>query len=570
MSKLGRRSGFGLVVLIALLGFGCTPVSTQQASEASSSEEMAGEAPRGDALVWGRWEKTFTAKDSVARIVDDPTDLQFTAELTSPNGEVHEVPGFWDGSNRWEVRFMPDEAGTWQYRTQAEPTVAGLDGEKGQFTVRPAEQATTDSSSRFLKHGPVRVSENGRYLEHEDGTPFFWLMDTAWNGALKSAPEGWQTYLKDRVSKGFTGVQFVTTQWRAAQSDRKDQTAYSGYEDIRIHPEFFQRLDRRVNAINEAGLMAAPVLLWALGDKGEVPGKLPEDQAIRLAKYITARYGAHHVAWFLAGDENFSGERGKRWRRIGRPVFEEPSHEALATVHPQGRQWHLEEFREEDWYDLIIYQSSHGGGPETIEWIHSGPPAQNWQNDPPLPVINSEPGYEDHIAWERDERHTAFDIRQQAYYSLLSSPTAGVSYGAHGVWSWETEPSEPMDHEGTGVAKPWDEAIHLPGSEDLKHLAGFFTSVDWHTLRPAQDMLAEQPGKNDPTKHVVAARSTEGDLAIVYLPAGGRIRLTADTLSSHLEAQWFNPRDGSRREAEGSGSGTYTAPGGQDWVLVLQ
>jgi hypothetical protein len=320
---------------------------------------LQSEKEQEEVLMWGRWEGTFMAEKQV----EEEVDMQLEVELTSPSGETYSVPGFWNGENMWNVRFMPDEPGAWTYRTEAEPAVAGLDGQEGRFTVQPAENAT----NRFFEHGPVRVAENGRYLTHEDGTPFFWLMDTAWNGALKSTVDGWQTYLEDRLAKGFTGVQFVTTQWRAARCDREGQTAYSGYDDITIHPEFFQRLDKRVDAINEAGLMAAPVVLWALGDKREVPGQLPEDQAIRLARYITARYGAHHVAWFLAGDENFSGERGKRWRRIGRAVFKEPRHEALATVHPQGRQWHLEKFRDEDWYDLIIYQSSHGGGPETIE-----------------------------------------------------------------------------------------------------------------------------------------------------------------------------------------------------------
>ena len=511
--------------------------------------------------VWGRWDQAFTAEETV----EDEIDLQLTVEFTSPSGETHRVPGFWDGGSTWRVRFMPDEAGTWRHQTQAEPAIRGLDGQEGKFAASREKAA----ASPLLKHGAVQVSDNGRYLAHADGTPFFWLMDTAWNGALKSSEDGWQTYLQDRLAKGFTGIQFVTTQWRAARADREEQRAYSGYEDITINPAFFQRLDERINAINEAGLLAAPVVLWALGDKQEVPGKLPEDQAVRLARYVTARYGAHHVAWFLAGDENFSDERGERWRRIGEAVFEEPQHEALATVHPQGRQWHLEEFRAEEWYDFIIYQSSHGGGPETIEWIHSGPPAQNWKNEPTLPIINSEPGYEDHVAWERGNRHTAFDIRQQAYYSLLSSPAAGVSYGAHGVWSWETEPGEPLDHEGTGVAKPWDEATHLPGGEDLKHLADLFTSVDWWELRPEQDLLRGQPGGDDPTKHVAAARSPEGDLAIVYLSGGGRVALETEALAAGLEAEWFNPREGGRRAAEPTGTGTYTAPSSRDWVLVV-
>ncbi|GAA5522752.1 glycoside hydrolase family 140 protein [Aliifodinibius salicampi] len=459
---------------------------------------------------------------------------------------------------------MPDETGTWKFQTKSQPEVNGLDGITGQFAVVEA-----DTSNPLLKHGAVQVSENNRYLTYADGTPFFWLMDTAWNGALKSTEQNWETYLDDRLSKYFTGIQFVTTQWRAAHTDRQGQTAYSGYEDIKINPGFFQRLDERVNTINEKGLLAAPVVLWALGDKEEVPGKLPEDQAIKLGRYITARYGAHHVAWFLAGDENFSEESGERWRRIGDAVFREPQHEALATVHPQGRQWYLEEFRDKSWYDFIIYQSSHGGGPETIGWIHSGPPAQNYNNEPILPVINSEPGYEDHIAWERDERHTAFDIRQQAYYSLLSSPTAGVSYGAHGVWSWETKPSEPLNHKGSGIAKPWDGAMELPGSEDLKHLANLFKSAEWWTLRPDQKLLSSQPGGDDPTKYVATASATDGDFAIIYLPEGGKVTLETDQLASELKGEWMNPRDGSRQEAQFNGSGTYEAPNSEDWVLYL-
>ena len=30
------------------------------------------------------------------------------------------------------------------------------------------------------QHGPLGVSENGHFLVHEDGTPFFWTGDTPW------------------------------------------------------------------------------------------------------------------------------------------------------------------------------------------------------------------------------------------------------------------------------------------------------------------------------------------------------------------------------------------------------
>ncbi len=31
-----------------------------------------------------------------------------------------------------------------------------------------------------FNHGPLKVSDNNRFLVHTDGTPFFYLGDTAW------------------------------------------------------------------------------------------------------------------------------------------------------------------------------------------------------------------------------------------------------------------------------------------------------------------------------------------------------------------------------------------------------
>lgn len=30
-------------------------------------------------------------------------------------------------------------------------------------------------------HGRLKVSDNGHFLAHEDGTPFLWLGDTVWD-----------------------------------------------------------------------------------------------------------------------------------------------------------------------------------------------------------------------------------------------------------------------------------------------------------------------------------------------------------------------------------------------------
>lgn len=537
------RFPLALLVITCLLG-SCSPPADQTDGSAIP--------------VWGRFEAAFVATGTP----DPDTDL--TVRFTSPGGQVHTVTGFWDGENTWRVRFMPDEAGSWHYQTTAVPAAEGLDAQEGRFAARTGDAST----NRFLQHGSIRVSENGRYLVHADGTPFFWLGDTAWNGALRSTDEAWETYLADRSEKHFTGIQFVTTQWRAALANAEGMVAYTGFEDIEINPSFFQRIDERIDAINEAGLLAAPVLLWTLGEPEQNPGKLPEDQAIKLARYLVARYGAHHVLWILAGDENYSGETGARWRRIGRAVFGDTDH-APVTLHPQGMQWHFDDFSDEDWLDVIIYQSGHGDDANTLAWITSGPPSQKWQQEPVRPIINSEPPYEDHVAYQSREPHPAYNVRRAVYWSLLNTPIAGVTYGAHGIWSWETEPAVPLNHPRSGVAKPWHEAMALPGSEDMKHVVDLFTSIDWWTLRPAPDLVLQQPGSDDPARYIGAARSETGDLGVVYLPAGGTINLNTDLLTGDLQAAWYNPRDGSRMPAQENEPGTYSAPDSEDWVLLF-
>ena len=60
---------------------------------------------------------------------------------------------------------------------------------------------------------PVRVSDNGHYFVKADGTPFFWLGDTAWSIFNHPKPEDVDIYLNDRAAKGFTVIQGVIALW---------------------------------------------------------------------------------------------------------------------------------------------------------------------------------------------------------------------------------------------------------------------------------------------------------------------------------------------------------------------
>lgn len=498
-----------------------------------------------------------TAFVSIHAYPNPSADVETTAAFTAPSGKTVRVPAFWDGDDVWRVRFSPCEIGKWTWRSScSDKSNSGLDGRQGSFECVPYR-----GGNKLLQRGPLRLSENRRYFVHADGTPFFWLADTAWNGVLKARPEDWNTYLKTRRSQGFTAVQSVATQWRAYQ----DEAAYTGRNDIRINPGFFKRLDPMVKAINDHGLVAAPVMLWAV--TGNDPGhELSEQDAIRLARYMAARWGAWNVFWILAGDGEYLGRKSERWLRIGRAVFgDNPGRPA--TLHPTGRQWIAEEFGNEPWYSMIGYQSTHSE--QTVPWLVQGPPAKDWDRTPALPVVNLEPNYEGILSSQTKKPFDALAVRRALYRSLLVSPTAGVTYGHHGVWSWAEKPEVPLNHPNSGVALPWRQALQSEGSKSVKRLAGLFASVKWWTLAPDPALVANQP--DDPFSFVPAARDGGGTLALIYLPQEAEISLNTEKLRIGAGIRWFNPSTGRYFPAgrvQSSGM-TLQPPGSGDWVLVV-
>ncbi len=513
----------------------------------------------------GQWTVFETSFESGVRYENPVQDVEVEVTFRAPSGKKRTIFAFWDGGVTWKTRFSPDEVGEWRYSSlSSDPNNEGLNGQRGRFTCDENR-----SGHPFYRHGELRLSENRRYFEHSDGTPFFWLADTVWCGPLLSDYPDWVRFLDDRTEKGFTAIQFVMTQWRMTATDAEGNPAFRGVEKIAIQPSFFHRMDRYVDAINSKGLLAVPVLLWAIkGD--ENPGWfLDEGQKIVLAKYMVARYGAYQTLFFLGGDGTYSGEGVESWKRIGRAVFS-PSWQRLATMHVGGKRW-AGEFRGEPWYSFIGYQSGHGDDDSTFRWLNQGPPSLEWKRTPQLPVINTEPNYEAHNGYTYRKAHDDHSVRRAAYWSLLISPTAGVSYGGQGIWGWHRSVQVPADHERTGLGSPWWIAKDLPGASQMQYLHHFFQGIDWWRLVPDPNRLLEQPGKKDASKFIAVSAADEGDLLVAYMPEGGSLRLLVDDLKTPATARWFHPRTGGWVEAEelGPSPQTFDAPDRNDWILLI-
>jgi hypothetical protein len=431
---------------------------------------------------------------------------------------------------------------------------------------------------RFARHGRVRVAPGATHLSHADGTPFFYLADTAWNGPLLSADADWAEYLDFRAAQGFTAIQFIAhAPWTAALTDRDGRTAFTGDAARPLDDAFHDRLDAKVAAINARGMLAVPALAWAANfgksSKLNIGHTAGAGALIPIVRAQVARLARHQVMLILAGDGAYNFWRARKWRAVGRAVFDGLADRPAVAMHPAGLSWPYRRFRDERWLDVRGYQSGHGHQPSTMNWLTAGPPATT--TTPPRPTINLEPVYED-IAPGRDSPpFTRDDVRRAAYVSALSTPTAGVAYGAHGVWSWQAHAAEPLNHPGMGLARPWHAAMRFEGARDMSRLAALFTSVPWWTLRPvirAQWMTKSNGARvrvQLPPRHPTIPRfaaSASGDLVVAYYPAGGSPVTVERPASTTLE--WFDPRTAARTPA---GAAPHLAPPDErDWLLVGQ
>ncbi|HBL74067.1 MAG TPA: hypothetical protein DD458_02460 [Prolixibacteraceae bacterium] len=494
-----------------------------------------------DAKLWEKHEISFVSSKEYNNPVYDVKNFKIT--FCSPSGREKTVRGFWDGGKDWKVRFLPDETGTWTWSTDcSDKENSGLHARKGAFECNPGR-----SNELIFQKGAIHHQPGKYYFSYNDGTPFFWLACTAWNGALKSTDEEWEYYLNHRKKNHYNVIQLVTTEWRGCDKNEEGLTAIDGSGYIRINPEFFKRIDKRIDEANAKGMVVSPVILWALPNgqgRHLSPGySLPLDEAVLLAKYIVARYQGNHVVWTLGGDGKYYDDQEVKWKEIGRQVFNEIDH-APVTIHPHGLSWIGELFAQEDWYNMMGYQSSHSNGEKTVNWINRGPMAEKWSKLKPMPYINMEPNYEEIYFTITDE-----DVRNASYWSLFATPVAGITYGANGIWPWLAEGEKILNHSDKGKVTGWRKSLDFPGSIQMGYLAEFFNKLEWWRFFPASELLENQLGENQFNHWVSALKKDDNSVIVVYVPAKSGLQLL-NPQKLNYEAEWFDPVENTYQKAD--------------------
>ncbi|MCG6186187.1 glycoside hydrolase family 140 protein [Maribellus maritimus] len=429
----------------------------------------------------------------------------------------------------------------------------------------------------------LKVADNNRYLCYDDGTPFFWLADTAWEIFLKLNTEEASLYFEDRSSKGFNVIQCTIL----SENDFHTIDATNQYGQkplINGDPEkpdtipgknndYWDYIDKTIKLAESKGLYIGLLPTW--GEyvttefrDGIVNSIFDVDNAFIYGKFVGERYKNYtNIIWILGGDRSACTKEAKAiWRSLAKGLAtgltgSEDYSKMLMTFHPVGKRHSTDDFPGEKWIDFNAIQSGHGTN--ILNWKMIQNDYNNYKN---TPVIDLESSYP-FLGENNNKEKTDFYARRAAYWSVFSG-SFGHTYGHHGIWNFVKE------NENKNII--WKNAIQAVSSTQMGYLKNLIKSFPFFERIPDQNMIASNPGLD--TDHIAATRGN--NYALIYIPTGRPVAIRMGHIKGEsVKAKWFNPGNNKYSQTEtkpNSGLITFIPPNSPssqqetDWVLILE
>ena len=441
----------------------------------------------------------------------------------------------------------------------------------------------SESSSTVLNHGTLKISENQHFLMRADGTPFFYLADTAWELFHRLNREETLRYLDNRRAKGFTVIQVVALAEHSGLSEANAQGDLPLIDNDPTRPavtkgnapddqeqyDYWDHVDFVVDEANKRGLTIGFLPTW--GDKwnkkwGQGPEIFNSENARIYGEWLGARYRDKDIIWILGGDRPIENDNHKAITRAMAAGLESgDGGRHLMTFHPSGGQTSATWFHDDAWLDFNMQQNGHCT--DTDVWNRI---ARDYGRTPTKPVLDGEPLYEDHpICFDaaKNGYSDAYEIRKFAYWDVFAG-AAGHTYGNHAIWQFHAP------QRGQGINGPtayWTEAMDHAGAGQMQYLRRLIEARPFFQRVPDREILVEARDKG---AHLQATRGES--YAFIYSPDGAPFSVKMGVISgTKLSTFWYNPRTGTHSAIttlNNQGAHEFVPPTkgrDADWVLVL-
>ena len=399
------------------------------------------------------------------------------------------------------------------------------------------------------KNGKLMVSEESRYLKHENGTPFFWQGDTGWLLPQRLNRDEVAYYLDQCKKAGYNVVQIQTLNGVPSINTYGQLSMTDGYNFKEIDKKgvygYWDHMDYIVATAARNGIYIAMVPIWG----GLVnSGQMNEKEAVAYGKFLANRYkDAPNIIWLIGGDIR-GDKKTEVWQALAQSIRAIDANHVM-SFHPRGRTTSATWFNDEPWLDFNMFQSGHrrygqrkGDGDYPIE---ENTEEDNWRfveastKTPLKPVIDGEPSYEDIPQGLHDPNETRWndnDIRRYAYWSVFAG-SFGHTYGHNSIMQFYTPGIMPA----YGADTAWWDALKDPGFNQMKHLKSLMLALPYFERVPDQSIIAGQNGER--YDRAIATRGS--DYLLVYNYSGRPMQIDLTKISGDKKnVWWYNPKDG--------------------------
>lgn len=413
--------------------------------------------------------------------------------------------------------------------------------------------------------GPLKVSDNGRYLTWADGQPFYYVADTPWQLLASLSLPDTKEYIDRRAEQGFTALQLVATPWSfddtAAGWDFEGEQGQArvnagghapffdadgappeGTADVRFdrpNEAYWQHVDAALAHLAARGMAAYFIPLWA----SNFSRHFSEEAHYAIGLTLGKRYREQaNLIWVLGGDE--ARVSVAKYRAMLRGLREAEVTQ-LITMHPRAGRSSSDHLGGELDFHSVQDRGEVAGMVRRIQ--------ADYRRAPARPTFLCETWY------EHDKNGGVFRIHRIGatpdfrahYWAARLHGGFGEGYGGWTIWLNLTTWRQDIEREG---------AVAI-----ATHMRRILETVDWHDLVPDDEHLAL--GGHE---RVHTARSEASRSAVAYFEEPVSVALDPAWYGGRAEVTWYDPATGEETGKETVREAVAIEPEGADAVAVIR
>jgi hypothetical protein len=424
--------------------------------------------------------------------------------------------------------------------------------------------------------------------------------EAAWVSTTRATLAEYDTYFRDRVTRGFNTVLIMVIvqeggqyNWqRANQNGDQPFTTVNQFDTPNsVYFDFVESVVDKAASYGFAVFLVYTYVGFNGNQFGEGWWTVVADAhntgpiCFAWGQYLGNRFkNKTNVLWFSGGDYTMPDDATRaKYVQIMAGIRD------AGALQPAGSEWGYPD-------SIAIDQGGYTYGPnpavsqQNLSTFYAQGPGQNGQcygaadrsyaAVPTLPTIAEEVmfAYGDYAPIDA----TRPAVRKYQHWSILAGSTAGTFWGIWDLADWHV----------TGTPKLWEQALTDVVSFDQQKAMAFYDSIEWWKLRPSgtareyagRDLIVSGGGSGD--SKITSAMTLDGATLIAYVPSTGTgvttFSVDLRSMSDSSIARWWNPTTGAYTEASGGSfslantlsAQSFDTPGDNgtgtnDWALIL-